>query len=83
MDRGAWKATVQGSQRVRRLSMHAPTQIIILNELSQRQISYDITYMCSLLKMIQMSLLQRRNSLTDIENKLMVTKGGRNGGEIN
>ena len=60
--------------------MHAHTQIIILNELSQRQISYDITYMCSLLKMIQMNLLQRRNRLTDIENKLMVTKGGRNRG---
>ena len=46
----------------------------------ERQIPYDITYMWNLKKkkkMIQMTYLQNRNRLTDIENKLMVTKGGR------
>ena len=45
----------------------------------QRQMSYDTTYMWNL-NMIQMNL-KNRNRLTDLENKLMVTKGkvtGRN-----
>ena len=51
-------------------------EIIILSEVSQRQISYDITYMCNLIqKMIQMNLLTNRNRLTDLEIKLIVTKG--------
>ena len=33
--------------------------------------------------MMQMNLLQNRNRLTDIENKLMVTKGDGGVGEIN
>ena len=49
-------------------------QITILSEIRQR-ISYDITYMRNLKKMIQMSLLT--NHLTDLENKFMVTKGKR------
>ena len=49
-------------------------QIIILSEIRQR-ISYDITYMWTLKKVIQMSLLT--NNLTDLENKFMVTKGKR------
>ena len=47
-------------------------QIIILSEIRQR-ISYDITYMWTLKKVIQMSLLT--NNLTDLENKFMVTGG--------
>ena len=39
--------------------------------------SYDMTYMSNLKKMIQMNLLQNRNTLTDLENKLFVTKGER------
>ena len=58
--------------------------IVILSEVKsdrERQIPYDIAYMWNLKKMIQMNLyLQSRNSLTDIENKLMVTKGERRGG---
>ena len=46
----------------------------------ERQISYDITYMWNLKKWYKWSYLQNRNGLTDIENKLMVTKGERGGG---
>ena len=41
----------------------------------ERQISYDITYMWNLKKWYKWTYLQNRNRLTDIENKLMVTKG--------
>ena len=40
----------------------------------ERQIPYDITYMLNLKKWYKWTYLQNRNSLTDIENKLMVTK---------
>ena len=41
----------------------------------ERQILYDITYMWNLKKKkIQMNLLQNRNRLTDLENKLMAIK---------
>ena len=43
----------------------------------ERQISYDITYRWTLKIMIQMNLFTEQNRLTDIENKLMVTKGKR------
>ena len=46
----------------------------------ERQISYDITYMWNLKKWYKWSYLQNRNGLTDIENKLMVTKGERGSG---
>ena len=59
-------------------------EIIILSEVSQteKQILYDI-YMWNLKKIIQIILLKNRNRLTDIENKLMVTKVERGGGGIN
>ena len=41
----------------------------------ERQISSDIPYMWNLKQMIQMNLLQQRNRITDIENKLMVSGG--------
>ena len=41
----------------------------------ERQKSYDITYMWNLKKWHKWTYLQNRNRLTDIENKLMVTKG--------
>ena len=44
-----------------------------------KQTSYGITYMWNLKIMIQMNL-QNRNRFTEIENKLMVTKGERGGG---
>ena len=46
----------------------------------ERQISYNITYMCKLKKWYKWNYLQNRNRLTDIENKLMVTKGDSRGG---
>ena len=45
----------------------------------ERQISYDITSMWNLKKKVQMKHLQNRNRPTDLENKLMVTKGERAG----
>ena len=52
-------------------------EIIILNEEGQteKQISYDIAYMCNLKKKwYKWTYLQSRNRLIDLENKLMVTK---------
>ena len=43
----------------------------------ERQISYDIPCMWNLKKKIQMNLFTNRHRPTDIENKLMVTKGER------
>ena len=47
----------------------------------ERQVSYDITYMWDLKKWYKWTNLQNRNRLTDIENKLMVTKGEKGVGE--
>ena len=48
----------------------------------ERQISYDVTHMWNL-KRYKWTYLQNRNRLTDVENKLMVNKGGREGRGIN
>ena len=64
-------------------------EIIIQSEVSQRerQISYDIDYMCNLKKKgYEQTYLQNRNRLSEknkIENKLTVTKGERRGRKIN
>ena len=47
----------------------------------ERQVSYyDITYMWNLKKWYKSTYLQTRNRLTDLENKVMLTKGGGGGG---
>ena len=46
----------------------------------ERQISYDNAKMWNLKKKIQMYILQNRNRPTDIESKLIVTKGEGGGG---
>ena len=46
----------------------------------EKQISYDIIYMWNLEKWYRWTYLQGRNRDTDVENKLMDTKGGREGG---
>ena len=46
----------------------------------KRKISYDITYLWNLKKKYACTYLHNR--LTDFENKLMVTKGDRCGGEM-
>ena len=53
-------------------------EIVILSEISQRQISYDITYKWNLTKGYKWTYLQNRNRVTDVENKLMVpgVRGG-------
>ena len=51
-------------------------EIIILSD-RDRQISYDITYMQNLKKILQMNLLQNIN--TDSENEFMVTGVGGGG----
>ena len=52
-------------------------ETVILSEVSQREISYDIAYMWNLKKKNDTNELitKNRNRLTDLENKLMVTKG--------
>ena len=65
-------------------------EIVILNEVRNRQISYDFTYMCNLKYGTNELIYQKKkktkqtqkqqkkeNRLTDIENKLMVIKGER------
>ena len=58
--------------------------VIILSEVSQKEkdVYHNITYIWNI-KNSANKLLQNRNRLTDMENKLMVTKGERNGGGIN
>ena len=49
---------------------------IMLSEISQRQILYDITYMWNLKKkskLVNITIKKKRYRLTDIENKLVVT----------
>ena len=46
----------------------------------ERQISSDIAYMWNLEKWYKWTYLQNRNRVTDVKNKLMVTKGERGGG---
>ena len=41
----------------------------------EKQISYDITYMQNLKQGYKWTYLQNRNRATDVENKIMVTKG--------
>ena len=41
----------------------------------ERQISYDVAYMWNLKNGYKWTYLQNRNRVTDVENKLMVTKG--------
>ena len=42
---------------------------------SDRQISYDIAYMWNLKKGYKWTYLQNKNRVTDVENKLMLTRG--------
>ena len=49
----------------------------------ERQISYAITYMWNLKKWYKWIYSQNRNRVTDVENKLMVTRWEREGGGIN
>ena len=44
-------------------------------EVRERQISYDIAYMWNLKKWYKWTYLQNRNRVTNVENKLMVTRG--------
>ena len=48
-------------------------EIIILSEISQRQISYDITYMWNL-KYDTKEHIYETNRLTDIESRLLFAK---------
>ena len=53
-------------------------EIIIESERSQTEKDkyHDIAYMWNLKKWYKRTYLQKRNELTDIENKLMSPKGG-------
>ena len=55
-------------------------EIIIVSEVSQRKISYNITYMWNLKKWDKWNYLQNRNRLSDFENKLWLSKGKAVGG---
>ena len=54
-------------------------EIIVLSEVSQREKDkYHIIYMWNVKKSdTKLTYLQNRNRFTDVENKLMVTKGKR------
>ena len=56
-------------------------EIIILSKVRKRKIPYAINYTWNQKKKTtQINYLQNRNILTDIENKLMVTRREREGG---
>ena len=61
-------------------------EIIILSEVSQTEKDkYDIAYMWNLKKQkryMQMNLFTRQKQTHDLENELMVTRGGRVGGSV-
>ena len=50
-------------------------EIIILSEVRERQILYDITYTWNLNKMIQMDSFTKEKQIYRHRNKLMVSKG--------
>ena len=50
-------------------------EIITLNEVNQTKINVYINYMWYLKKCYKGTYLQKRNRVTDTENKLMLTKG--------
>ena len=54
-------------------------EILILTEVRERKIPYDITYMWNLKIWHKLTYLQKRNRLTDIENRLVVAKGAAGG----
>ena len=56
-------------------------EIIILNEVRERQISYVITYMWNTKKWYKWTYLQNRKRLADTENKLTATTGEKGVGE--
>ena len=49
-------------------------KITILSKVRQRQVPYNITYMWNLKTQYKSTYLHNRNELTDLENKLTVTK---------
>ena len=53
--------------------------IVVLSQVRERQISYDITYTWNLKKWYVLTYLQNRNRLIDTENKFVVTKGDMRG----
>ena len=55
-------------------------EMIILSEIRQRQTSDDVIYMWNLKKWHKWTFLQNRNRVTNVENRLMVTRGGREKG---
>ena len=61
--------------------MDGPRDCLLSNVKSQT-ISYDIAYMWNLKKWYKRTYLQNRNRVTDVENKLMITKG-QSGGKLN
>ena len=50
-------------------------KILLLSEVSQRQISYDIIYMWESKKWYEWTYLQNRNRFTNLENELWLPKG--------
>ena len=50
-------------------------EIIILSEVSQREILYDIPYMQNLKRNDINELVYKISIITDLENELIVTKG--------
>ena len=54
-------------------------EIIILSEVRQRQVSYDITYMWNLIKIIQMNLFTKQKQTHRFRNQMYGYKRGNNG----
>ena len=58
-------------------------EIVILSEVRERQISYDITYMQNLKKMIQMNLFTKQKQTHRLRKQTYGYQRGKIGGGIN
>ena len=82
MDREAWHAAIHGVAKSQTQRKECPLSHLLLNTIFEvlaicpieRQISYDITYMCKL-KYDTNEFIYKTNKLTDTEHKLMITEG--------
>ena len=76
MDRGAWQATVHGVTRVGCNLSTSPHTEWSKSERG-KQISYSNAYVWNLEKLYKWAYLQSRNRDTNVENKCMDTKAGK------
>ena len=68
-------STIEKNEIIPFAATRMDLEIIILSEIRQRQISYNITYMWNLMKNDTKRLILKRNKLTEFKTNLMVIMG--------